>query len=787
MKKRRLSIFVLLPLMLGVMASCSKGSDDADSPSGYVSGEKVSMSFMMPVLSTDVLVNSEYADGQSTRFTSTWNNDGKVFMFAKQNGKYINLGRYSIAATNTDNSIFKVEVDASDKLDTKASYQLYGLSGLYNVDNNELFYRVNLARNGGFGLWFSGENGKTKMSNVAGTAEMLFVINKTDKPIKFVHKGYDAEEKWYYTKAEVSVEDGHIQKAEQGTEVVGTAKEIKAYDGKTLPRVISYYVPNGKKIQDAQLIAEIDGKEVRSENRISSDIIPQTNHSYGIFAVWNGERLTLGDGDGEAIIELPEGAGITVNDIKIIGDGDNVNVGTDGSYKAESCNLLAVNKNNRIIYINHTSVSGNPTNNNSNLNARETAISLLLHIFPNILLQEKTDDGFFAIKKLIGELPETISLAAAINKSIVKNGYLEMNDIEVEYETACNKIFEMTGLQKYMDKLSSTRSIHRAAPQSNPSFNGSNSISYQGLKVEMANSQWTQTFAHWLPQAIYVNAWECTLNAYNSNRWAYTSISNAILQDDGSLGFRTSYENSFYEQTAYMLKPQNLSHFMSSTKSWDFLEDTFNLFFKEDFGFDDMTWDNTKLEGVKLYFTTPRDVIYVAAPGDNDNLKLFNLAHLLLSDVMSVLLQDFATVYPEGDKPYTDCLLDFLKKCMTDEKFVIRFLEIEAMTVSDTEKVRLWFALFFDKWIAYLKHDFVEWAKTGAIEWYKEKFRKRAVTDIQNILKSNAFFWEKQIEKWSKPIMLFLGTAYEKSFYINVNLDFHVPSGGLDDVPGNQY
>ena len=306
MKKRRLASLVLLSMLLGIMTSCSKGSDDADSPSGYVSGEKVSMSFMMPVLSTDVLVNSEYADGQSTRFTSTWNNDGKVFMFAKQNGKYINLGRYSIAATNTDNSIFKVEVDASDKLNTKASYQLYGLSGLYNVDNNELFYRVNLARNGGFGLWFSGENGKTKMSNVAGTAEMLFVINKTDKPIKFVHKGYDAEEKWYYTKAEVSVEDGHIQKAEQGTEVVGTAKEIKAYDGKTLPRVISYYVPNGKKIQDAQLIAEIDGKEVRSENRISSDIIPQTNHSYGIFAVWDGERLTLGDGDGNTVIDLSD-------------------------------------------------------------------------------------------------------------------------------------------------------------------------------------------------------------------------------------------------------------------------------------------------------------------------------------------------------------------------------------------------------------------------------------------------------------------------------------------------
>ena len=305
MKKWRFVVLVLLPLII----SCTIGKIESEEPDKGGSGEKVSMSFMMPVLDTDVLVNSEHADGQSTRFTSTWNNDGKVFMFAKQNGKFINLGRYSITATNTENSTFKVEIDASDKLDTRATYQLYGLSGLFNVDNNELFYRVNLARNGGFSLWFDGKSGNSKMSKVAGTAEILLVINKSDKPIQFVHTGYDAEEKWYYTKAEVSVEDGHIQNAEQGAEVVGTAKEIKVYDGKTLPRVISYYVPNGKKIQDAQLIAEINGKEVRSENRISSDITLLTNHSYGIFAVWDGEKLTLGDGGDKPVIHVTSDAG----------------------------------------------------------------------------------------------------------------------------------------------------------------------------------------------------------------------------------------------------------------------------------------------------------------------------------------------------------------------------------------------------------------------------------------------------------------------------------------------
>lgn len=300
MNKWRFSALALLPLLLSVVTSCIIGEVNRKESDEDTSEEKISMTFLTPNLNTSVLVDYKQAEGQSTRYTSKWNDQGKVFMFAKQNGKMINLGQYPISSVNSDNTIFKVEVDASDKLDSKESYQLYGLSGAFNVDDNELFYRVNLVRNNGMNLWFTGQKGSTsKMSNVAGTAEMLFVINKSSKPIQFVHKGYDAEEKWYYTKAEVSVEDGHIQKAEQGSEVAGSVKEINVFDGKVLESVVSYYVPNSKKIQDAQLVAEIDGKEVRSVNRISSDVTLQTNHSYGIFAVWDGEKLTLGDGSDE--------------------------------------------------------------------------------------------------------------------------------------------------------------------------------------------------------------------------------------------------------------------------------------------------------------------------------------------------------------------------------------------------------------------------------------------------------------------------------------------------------
>jgi len=785
MNRNKLVFYLFFTILL--LSSCSKKNDDPE-PSSVDGSLEIQLMMTTPSLQANVIVPSKEAESLPTLFNAVWNSGGKLHMMAKQNGKLIDLGIHSVAILNENRTNLGLNLDVSDKLSSKDSYTLYGIGTAYTIISNELYYHANLTRGGSFGLWFKSQGDRLIETSlkVSGTCEMLYIINKTNNPIKFVHKGFDAEKKWYYTKAEVSMENGQLHNALEGEEVISEEKVIPVFDGKTLSHITSVYIPNGNKIQNAQLIAEIDGKEVRSENRISSDITLQTNHAYGIFAVWDGEKLTLGDDGNDCVIEIPTGSDLTINDIKIIGDGENLNVGTDGSYKTESCNLMAIGKNNRIMYMNHTSVCGKPKKDNSKLNAHETAISLLLPIFPNIYLQESSDEGFLSIKNLIGALPETQTLASAIDRSIVKNGYLEMDDIDVEYGKACDKIFNLTGLQKHLDKLLSTRSVHRAAPQSNPSFNGSNSVFHKGLEVHLDKSRWTQTFASWLTQARYVNAWECTINAYNSNRWAFTSISNAIRQDDGVLDFRTS-ENLFIEQTAHMLKPQNASHFMSSTKSWGFLEDTFNLFFKDDFGFEDMTWDKTKLEGVKLYFTIPQDVIYVAAPGDNDNLKIFNLAHLLLSDVLSVVMSDFATVYSEDEEPYTDCMLAFLQKCMQDKNFLIKVLEIEAMTIPDTEKVRQWFKLFFDKWLIYVKDDFEDWAKKSAVEWYKNNFRKRAISDIQNLLKSNAFLWEKQIEKWSKPIMLFIGTAYEQSYYININLDFNVPSTGLEDVPGSHY
>ncbi len=306
-KTMKTSVLKTLLMMLSpVFVSCTIGSVETDSSGDNGGSDKLSISFTMPNLKANTIVDTEATGGKGMQFTSSWDNNGHVFMFAKQNGKIINIGRYPISAVNSSSTNFKVEIISTGQFDSKASYQLYGISGAYNVDNgSDLFYRVNLSRNEGFNIWFSGQKGSSSVAaKIPGVVEQLYVINKSDKPIQFVHKGYDTAEKWYYTTAEVSVEDGHIQNAEQGNEAVGKPKEIAVFNGQTYPQVPSYYVPNGKKIKDAQLIAEIDGKEVRSVNRISSDITLQSGNVYAIFAVWDGEKLTLGDGDGEPVVHI---------------------------------------------------------------------------------------------------------------------------------------------------------------------------------------------------------------------------------------------------------------------------------------------------------------------------------------------------------------------------------------------------------------------------------------------------------------------------------------------------
>ena len=309
--------------MTAIMVACSKDKDDDQQTETSL---KTSLVLINPSMQINLLALSSEGRDVDTQFKSYTSQSNPSFtVWAKQNGTLFYFDDIEGALMSGSNTKTTLNLDLSKKISPTKPYDIYVFSCGWHRVENELFFKNNLTRGGGFWTYakVSNPDASTEVTKrIAGTCEVLFIINKSGKPIKFKHKGFEAEKKWYYTKAEASVDDGHVIEAEQGDEVFSDEYEVSVFENNIAYKLNSYYIPNGQKIHNARLIAEIDGKEVRSENMISSDITLQLNHCYGMFAIWDGEKLMLGDENGEpVIIDLSDSEQSGVDVISISNDG----------------------------------------------------------------------------------------------------------------------------------------------------------------------------------------------------------------------------------------------------------------------------------------------------------------------------------------------------------------------------------------------------------------------------------------------------------------------------------
>ncbi len=313
---------VFLALLALLMGACSEKDSVEEVQPPTMGPVKFSVTLTSPQLESSIIGYPAEGADLDTDFYSHFNEGASSQVFVKQNGKMYDLGDFKVERSENDNSIGKVTVDVKDVVTTGQPYDVYIVGGSYRYDNKDVYFRRNLTRKGGFSSWvkFSSSSIPTKVNdNINGTVEMLFVINKSGAPIKFKHKGFDVANRWYHTYGEVSIDNGTVTEYEDGKEVEGEVREVPVFTGENATIISSYYVPSGNKISEAQLIAEIDGKEVRSENRISSDLTIQINHSYAMFAIWDGEKLRMGDENGEAVVHVcsdDENSDIVVEEVK---------------------------------------------------------------------------------------------------------------------------------------------------------------------------------------------------------------------------------------------------------------------------------------------------------------------------------------------------------------------------------------------------------------------------------------------------------------------------------------
>ena len=91
----------------------------------------------------------------------------------------------------------------------------------------------------------------------------------------------------------------------QGIATSSTCHPVEVSEGLTIPAnstgaIVSAYVPTGQKIQDARMVATIDGNVVKSENTKSSEVSLQQGHAYHLYASWSNGRLRFESGTTEA-------------------------------------------------------------------------------------------------------------------------------------------------------------------------------------------------------------------------------------------------------------------------------------------------------------------------------------------------------------------------------------------------------------------------------------------------------------------------------------------------------
>ena len=779
----------ILPLLLLCFA-CSK-DDDSNTNSNsnnnskpFVQNHELSISLSSNALPTNVLMPVS-----DVKTTENWGyvmkSDERLSLFAKQDGKVIFLAALASSVKQTSSNRFDIALGGFDSLanangkpikevvesvyeiDFDKPFEIMGGTCFCNNSENDVFYHVTLTRSEQTGIWFH-FNGKygamTSDSHLAGTHEALFVVNKTSSPITFTHKGFNVDKKWYSKMAKVSLISGEVKSLSEYGDESSNAVEVSAYKaGDYAKRINSFYVPNGNKIQDAQLVAEINGKEVRSVNRISSDVTLELGKSYGMVAVWDGENLTLGEVNGDGVIKLPEGANVKVDDITVMGDGQEVTVGANGTFSTEANALIAYGKDDKLLYINLLSTDTEGHEHKPELNALQTAITMLLPALPNIF-DASGFEGFTRLKEQIGALPETATLAKAIDQSIVRRGHLEVDDVSNEYSAALNKLKTLLGLNKNYLKPAS-RKAYRASRRNTPVAleNGTLFKNKQGIRIDLNDSQWDKKSEQW----------ELTLTAY-SERLAYSAINVVDVMPDGTQF--PMYDG--LEVLKYLVKPMSPKSFVDKFTSLDglgnYFSDTYKFFTEEDFELDDMTFDMQKASGILLKFGTPSVQLQVIAPKDNSYLLTYQIVLSFVKPLMSFIGGKAAkAIVGDGKELEDEVMQDVMKDLMSAgmiEKTARDVLEGKTKDLGDVydfvvERVKK----YFEKWL-------FNWPQLVASE---------AVETAMN----NILFFKKVAFEILDFTSGYMGIGMCESYCVDLHLDFEESKtgGSIVDVPGSDF
>ena len=129
-----------------------------------------------------------------------------------------------------------------------------------------------------------------------GTYEVLHVQNNTDTRIDFNHRGFDVQVPWFKYE-ELTMLDDNYDPTQYVTEPGDTESGYVLIEPHETGSILSWYIPSGALINEAKLLAKINGSDAVTTNTISSSVQIQRGHAYHMYVTWDGGELKFGKGD----------------------------------------------------------------------------------------------------------------------------------------------------------------------------------------------------------------------------------------------------------------------------------------------------------------------------------------------------------------------------------------------------------------------------------------------------------------------------------------------------------
>ena len=141
-----------------------------------------------------------------------------------------------------------------------------------------------------------------------GTYELMHITNNSDNEIQFAMSDFNVNKTWYVRGgfAMRLFDKQLVEDSSYEWQSLSPTVKIPAHGTET---IVSWYIPNGNTIDNAQMVANIDGKYVYSTNKISTNVTICTGIAYHMYSSWDGKELKFENGNqghGSAELSCPD-------------------------------------------------------------------------------------------------------------------------------------------------------------------------------------------------------------------------------------------------------------------------------------------------------------------------------------------------------------------------------------------------------------------------------------------------------------------------------------------------